>query len=155
MHVEIERKFLLKQPIPSSLLTNGTLYIQGYLCKNSEKTIRVRIAGEKAYLTIKGKTVGCSKSEYEYEIPVAEAEELLLLCEDKLIRKTRHVIPYASHRWDVDVFHEENDGLILAEIELASENERFELPAWAGEEVTQDFRYYNSYLSEHPYRLWM
>jgi len=150
MAIEIERKFLLKENILPSF-ENGTLYVQGYLDENPEKTIRVRIAGAKAFLTIKGKTTRYSKSEYEYEIPVKDAEELLLLCKNAPIRKTRYLIYYGSHRWDVDVFHEQNDGLILAEIELESENEPFDMPPWIGKEVTHDFRYYNAYLSGHPF----
>jgi len=153
MAIEIERKFLLKEnTLPS--LENGTLYVQGYLDESAEKTIRVRIAGTKAFLTIKGKTTGYTKSEYEYEISVKDAEELLLLCSNEPIRKTRYLIYYGSHRWDVDVFHEQNEGLVLAEIELESESETFEIPPWIGKEVTQDFRYYNAYLSGHSYRSW-
>ena len=151
MAVEIERKFLLKEnAFPP--FENGTLYVQGYLDENLERTIRVRIAGTKAFLTIKGKTTGCSKSEYEYKIPVKDAQELLLLCKNTPIRKTRYHIYYGAHRWDVDVFHEQNDGLILAEIELESENEPFDRPPWIGEEVTHDFKYYNAYLSGNPFR---
>ena len=153
MAIEIERKFLLKENILPPL-ENGTLYVQGYLDESAERTIRVRIAGVKAFLTIKGKTTGYTKSEYEYEIPVSDAEELMLLCEHAPIRKTRYIIYYGSHRWDLDVFHEQNEGLILAEIELESESETFDSPPWIDKEVTQDFRYYNAYLSGNPYRLW-
>ena len=153
MALEIERKFLVnKELIPS--LSGGKLLMQAYLCKTPERTVRIRIADKKAFLTIKGKTIGCSCKEFEYEIPVVDAEQLLLLCEDQPIRKTRHEIPCGSHIWEIDIFHAQNEGLILAEIELSAENEEFTIPNWITREVTSNFRYYNSYLSANPFQAW-
>lgn len=149
MGLEIERRFLVKKSI-LPLLTNGTEYKQGYLNTDPERTIRIRTAGEKAFLTIKGKTVNSSKLEFEYEIPQEDALQLLKLCENNLIEKTRYRIKYAQKTWEVDVFHNENDGLIIAEIELSSENENFELPPWIDKEITNDWRYYNSNLAKAP-----
>lgn len=153
MIIEIERKFLLK-PDAVPTLTNGVLFVQGYLDKSAEKTIRVRIAEKEAFITIKGKTESFSRKEFEYEIPITDAEELLLLCPDFIIRKTRYNISVGKHVWGIDVFHAENEGLILAEIELESEDETFERPDWIGKEVTDDFRYFNSYLSKNPFKNW-
>ncbi|MDR1699858.1 MAG: CYTH domain-containing protein [Lachnoclostridium sp.] len=153
MATEIERKFLLAgNALPP--FEGGTLYEQGYLSENVERTVRIRIAGEKAYITIKGKTTGYARLEFEYEIPAGDARELMKLCEHAPISKTRYVVYYASHRWEVDVFHGQNEGLVLAELELTSENEPFDMPPWIGEEVTRDFRYANAYLAAHPYRSW-
>jgi adenylate cyclase len=154
MAIEIERKFLLKQSIPSSIKEMGIFYMQGYLNETPERTLRIRTAGEKAYLTIKGKMEGLTRLEFEYEIPLNDAKQLLLLCIHPPIEKTRYKIKQGSHTWEVDVFHGENEGLVLAEIELQSESEKFEIPDWIGDEVTSDFRFYNSYLSAHPYKTW-
>ncbi|QIF06236.1 CYTH domain-containing protein [Roseimicrobium sp. ORNL1] len=153
MGQEIERKFLV---VGDSWRegAEGTLYRQGYLAKDKERTVRVRVAGTKAYLTIKGCTKGTSRAEYEYEIPLLDAEELLDLCEGPLVEKTRHKIPHAGHTWEVDVFHGDNEGLIMAEVELKSEDEQVEMPGWAGKEVSDDSRYYNSSLSKKPYKTW-
>ena len=129
---------------------------QGYLSSVPERTVRVRIKGEKGYLTIKGLTneTGMSRFEWEQEIPVDEAKKLLLLCEKGVIDKTRFEVNVGNHIFEVDEFHGENQGLIIAEIELDSETETFEKPNWLGAEVTNDKRYYNSYLSNHPYKNW-
>ena len=152
MGVEIERKFLVREDFHPDAA--GTPIAQGYLSRDPARTVRVRIAGERAYLTIKGKNVGAARAEFEYEIPAADAEELLALCDEPLVEKTRYVENYAGHVWEVDVFHGANEGLIVAEIELTSETEMFALPAWAGADVTGLKRYYNAALIAHPYRLW-
>lgn len=153
MGQEIERKFLVVGDDWREG-AGGTLYRQGYLAKDKERTVRVRVAGTKAYLTIKGCTKGTSRAEYEYEIPLQDAEELLDLCEGPLVEKTRHKIPHAGHIWEVDVFHGDNVGLIMAEVELKSEDEHVEMPGWVGKEVSGDARYYNSSLSKKPYKTW-
>jgi adenylate cyclase len=154
MGVEIERKFL-----PASDAWRGqgtpTLMRQGYLAADPVRTVRVRIEGERAVLTIKGKSEGASRGEWEYPIPVADAEELLgQLCEGPLVEKVRHRIPQAQHVWEVDEFLGRNAGLVVAEIELGSEDEAFDRPDWLGREVTGDVRYYNSQLMRKPYLDW-
>jgi len=145
MGIEIERKYLVKDGWKPS--SNGNQIIQGYLTTDDEKTIRVRIKGGCAFLTIKGKTVGISRSEFEYEIPVMDAKELLKLCGKQIIEKVRYEIEHLDVVIEVDVFKEKHDGLILAEIELESENQIIELPDWIGEEVSMDSKYYNSNLA--------
>ena len=153
MAIEIERKFLLKNDSWRAGAT-GEVYCQGY-CRNDSATIRVRIAGEMAFLTIKGQTQGCSRREFEYVIPVPDAEELLeLICAKPYIRKTRYLVPHDGRTWEIDVFDGDNAGLIVAEIELSDENETFELPPWIGHEVTGDQRYYNSSLAINPFKNW-
>lgn len=156
MGVEIERKFLVKGDF-SEGLERADRIVQGYLCTAPDKTIRIRIREGKAFLTIKDKAKNDSiaRSEFEYEIPVSDAEALLSLCESGVIEKVRHLVPYQGHVWEVDVFHGCNEGLILAEIELTGEDEAFELPAWVGDEVTGDKLYYNSMLSQYPYANWL
>ena len=153
---EIERKFLLNSTefIQESSLQNRI--VQGYLNSDPSRTVRVRIKGEKGFLTIKGKgnASGTTRFEWEKEIAVAEAELLLQLCEKGIIDKIRYEIPVGKHTFEVDVFSGENQGLIIAEVELSSENEFFEKPHWLGMEVTGDKRYYNSYLSENPFATW-
>ncbi len=154
--IEIERKFLVVSEVFKNNVLRKNFIAQGYLNAAPERTVRVRIKGEKGFLTIKGKSneTGISRFEWEKEIPIAEARELLLLCEKNSIEKTRYEIQVASHIFEVDVFHGENEGLIIAEIELESESAHFEKPLWLGQEVTQDPRYYNSYLSKHPFKSW-
>lgn len=154
--VEIERKFLVTSNAFKSDALRKNHIAQGYLNSAHERVVRVRIKGEKGFLTIKGKTneAGMSRFEWEKEIPVAEAKELLLLCEKGVIEKTRYEIQVGLHLFEVDEFYGENEGLIMAEVELQSESEVFEKPIWLGEEVTQDNRYYNSYLSQHPFKSW-
>ncbi|MFA6903797.1 MAG: CYTH domain-containing protein [Gallionellaceae bacterium] len=152
MATEIERKFLVKGDAWRK--GEATLYRQGYLNRDKERTVRVRVAGDKAYLTIKGISTGAVRAEFEYEIPVADAEQLLLLCDGPLIEKTRFLFPWAGMMWEVDEFHGENNGLVVAEIELQSADQPFDKPSWVGNEVTDDKRYYNSSLAVHPYSSW-
>lgn len=154
MGVEIERKFLVKGD-DWRTLGEPVLLRQGYLSSHAERTVRVRIEGERAVLTIKSKNVGAARGEWEYPIPVAEAAELLdRLCERPLIEKYRRRIPYAGFVWEVDEFLGENAGLVVAEIELPAEDAAFDKPDWAGEEVTHDLRYLNSRLIKQPYSTW-
>ena len=153
---EIERKFLVESTdfIKESNVNNRI--VQGYLNSNPERTVRVRIKGNNGFLTIKGKgnESGTSRFEWEKEITLFEAEALLQLCESGIIDKIRYEIPIGKHTFEVDVFSGENQGLIIAEVELSTENEQFEQPNWLGKEVTGDKKYYNSYLSEHPFCTW-
>lgn len=154
MGVEIERKFLLAGD-GWRALGEPVLLRQGYLSSDPERVVRVRIEGAQAMLTIKGRNVGATRGEWEYPIPLADAGELLdKLCEQPLIEKLRRRIAFAGHTWEVDEFLGANAGLALAEIELASEHQHFAKPAWIGEEVTGDARYYNSNLIGLPYSRW-
>ena len=154
MATEIERKFLVKGNEWRSLAT-GTLYRQGYLSRKKGCSVRVRLVGNQGYLTIKGLTQGCSRAEYEYPIPGEDAQEMLAnLCETPLIEKTRYKIEHAGLIWEVDEFAGENQGLIIAEVELTDENQSIELPDWIGKEVSEDPRYYNANLVQHPYSQW-
>lgn len=154
MAIEIERKFLVRNDDwrPGAI---GTSYRQGYLTIDPERTVRVRIAGDQGFLTIKGKTEGMSRSEFEYPIPLDDAAQLLdTLCLKPLIEKVRYCVTYAKQLWEIDEFAGDNAGLILAEVELETSDQQVELPPWAGEEVTSDARYYNASLSQTPYRDW-
>lgn len=154
MGVEIERKFLVDGDAWRTL-GEATLLRQGYLSADPARTVRVRIDGARAFLTIKGKSVGASRGEWEYPIPVSEAAELLDgLCQQPLVEKVRRRIAIGPHTWEVDEFLGANAGLVVAEIELASENEAFEKPVWIGREVTGETRYFNSNLIRHPYSQW-
>lgn len=149
---EIERKFLVRGEAWRALGV-GVRYVQGYLC--DRPTVRVRLAGEKAYLTIKGPYSQSGRAEFEYAIPVADAEEMLnTLCHRPLIEKVRYRIPFDDVTWEVDEFGGENQGLILAEVELSSPTQPIVIPDWIGLEVTQDARYYNSNLVTYPYSQW-
>ncbi|MEN8816052.1 MAG: CYTH domain-containing protein [Nonlabens sp.] len=152
---EIERKFLLKT---TDFLKDeaGKRITQGYVSTDPERTVRVRVKGDQGFLTIKGKSndSGLSRYEWEKEITTQEAEELLQLCLPGVIDKTRYEVKIGQHIWEIDIFHRENNGLTLAEIELQSEEEVFSLPDWIGKEVTGDKRYYNSYISEKPFCKW-
>jgi CYTH domain-containing protein len=154
--IEIERKFLVLNTDFIALATAKNRIVQGYLNSNPERTVRVRIKGNKGFLTIKGKgnESGTTRLEWETEIPLDEAEKLISLCEKGIIDKTRYEILSGKHTYEVDVFEGENAGLLMAEIELDSENEAFEKPNWLGQEVTGDNRYYNAYLSNTPFRSW-
>lgn len=154
--LEIERKFLVTSDAYKKEAFSKKRIIQGYLSSNPERTVRVRIKEDKAYLTIKGNSnaTGMSRFEWEKEIAVDEAKNLLLLCEKGVIDKTRFEVKIGNHTYEVDEFYGENEGLEMAEIELESETETFEKPNWLGEEVTNDNRYYNSYLSKSPYKAW-
>jgi len=155
MGTEIERKFLVQNDNWRAL-GQGKLYRQGYLTTNPDCTVRVRIAGDQGYLTIKGATTGISRAEYEYGIPLEDAAQLLdTLCQPPLIEKTRYRIPAAKGLvWEVDEFAGENQGLIIAEIELPNAEQSVELPDWIGPEVSNDPRYFNSNLSKHPFSHW-
>lgn len=154
MGIEIERKFLVKGDAWRSLAP-GVLYRQGYLVAEKRRSVRVRIAGERACLTIKGQAIGLARAEFEYEIPVTDAEILLdTLCDRPLIEKLRYSIPDHHLVWEVDEFLGENQGLIVAEVELTEAGESLILPDWIGAEVSTDPRYFNSNLAQHPYRLW-
>lgn len=155
MGVEIERKFLVKDDSWRSAVESRTRLIQGYLADGDKATVRVRVTDETAYLTIKGPTAGVTRSEYEYPLPVADAQAMLReLAVYPAIDKTRYRVRAGAHLWELDVFAGENTGLVLAELELGSEQEAFERPAWAGEEVSGDPRYYNVNLARNPYRHW-
>lgn len=153
---EIERKFLVTSTDFISESTTQFRIVQGYLNSNPERTVRIRIKGNRGYITIKGKgnESGMSRFEWEKEISVIEAEALLALCEKGVIDKTRYEVPMGNQTYEVDVFTGENEGLTMAEIELQSENESFEKPNWLGKEVTSDERYYNAYLSNNPFKSW-
>lgn len=154
MATEIERKFLVKGD-EWRKLGKGTVYRQGYLSTVKERVVRVRTIDDKGYLTIKGITTGATRLEFEYEIPVEDANQMLdELCERPLIEKTRYVVEYGGLTWEIDEFAGENQGLILAEVELSSEDQQIELPDWIGEEVTGDPRYFNSNLIKHPFTRW-
>lgn len=154
MGKEIERKYLVKGT-EWKKLAKGTSYRQGYLSTVKERTVRVRTIDDKGYLTIKGITVGATRVEYEYEIPAVEADDMLSnLCEKPLIEKNRYKINFSGLVWEVDEFFGDNDGLIVAEVELTSEDQKIDLPAWVGEEVTSDVRYFNSNLTKNPFKNW-
>ena len=155
MPQEIERKFLVKDGYKQFAFTSLRI-MQGYLSSVPERIVRVRIKGEKGYITIKGVSSlsGLSRYEWEKEIPVDEARELLTMCEPGIIDKTRFLVQVGSFTFEVDEFYGENEGLVIAEIELSSEEELFDKPSWLGEEVTGDRRYYNSMLAKIPFKLW-
>ena len=154
--IEIERKFLVtSNNFKKEAITQNRI-AQGYLSSVPGRTVRIRIKGNKGFITIKGVSSesGMSRFEWEKEIPIDEAKALLQLCEKGVIDKTRFEVKMGNHIFEIDEFYGENEGLIIAEIELKSETETFEKPIWLGEEVTQDKRYYNSYLSKNPYKKW-
>ena len=155
MGKETERKFLVKGDFKPSV-SKQTRIVQGYISSVPERTVRVRIKGDKGYITIKGigNASGASRFEWEKEVPVNEIEELLKISEPGVIDKTRYLVKAGPHTFEVDEFHGDNQGLVLAEIELGSETEAFEKPAWLGEEVTGDTRYYNSMLMKNPFTRW-
>ena len=156
MATEIERKFLLRGEAWRQCADQGTHYIQGYLANNQRCSVRVRIAGADARLNIKSATLGVSRREFEYPIALADAEEILhQLCEGPFIDKTRYCIDHQGHRWEVDVFAGDNQGLVVAEIELRTTDEVFAKPNWLGDEVSDDPRYYNVCLIDHPYKDWV
>ena len=156
MAQEIERKFLVKDESFKQMAFNSSRIKQGYICSMRGRTVRVRIRDEKGYLTIKGPSdhAGMSRYEWEKEIPLNEAEELMKLCEPGQIDKTRYLVKVGAHVFEVDVFYGENEGLTMAEVELGSEDESYERPPFLGEEVTGDVRYFNSFLMKKPYSKW-
>ena len=157
MSLEIERKFLIKNLDFKTESFEKKYIKQGYLNADKNRTVRIRIADEKAFITIKGKSnkAGTTRFEWEKEIPFSEAEELLLLCEPCIIEKHRYLIKKGTHTFEVDVFLGDNLGLLVAEIELNSENETFEKPTWLGNEVTGELKYYNSSISKLPFKNWL
>ena len=154
MAIEIERKFLVKN-IPRHEIQYSHKIRQGYIAKNKDRVIRIRQKENDYFITIKGNKIGISRFEFEYPIPKVDAEILLEnFCQDDLIEKTRHYIKNKGHTWELDVFHGNNEGLIIAEIELESEDQVFHIPSWTDSEVTDQEKYYNMNLVENPYSMW-
>ncbi|MCG7990803.1 MAG: CYTH domain-containing protein [Candidatus Thiodiazotropha lotti] len=155
MALEIERKFLVINGKWKDSVVSEAVIKQGYLATTDHATVRVRVDGDEANINIKGRTVGISRREYEYPIPLEEAEELLdHLVSGAAIDKVRYKVRCGDHIWDLDLFHGANQGLVMAEVELSRVDERFVMPEWAGEEVSGDTRYYNANLVKHPFREW-
>ena len=156
MALEIERKFLVTGDSYKALAFRSDRIAQGYICREGGNSARVRVRGDKGYITIKGpsRDGGLSRYEWEKEIPVNEARELLKICNDAIIDKVRHLVEYGGHTFEVDEFFGDNEGLTVAEVELGDANEEFEKPDFIGEEVTGDKRYYNSRLTRFPYKSW-
>ena len=156
MSQEIERKFLVEDDSYRMMASSSNRIAQGYICRTSGRTVRVRIRGDKGFLTIKGPSAdgGLSRYEWEHEIPVQEAEELMLLCDGGIIDKVRYMGPIGHHTFEVDEFTGDNEGLVVAEVELESVDEDFDRPSFLGQEVTGDRRYYNSCLVSHPFKDW-
>jgi len=155
MATEIERKFLVKDNSWRDLSTNSKQIIQGYLANTDRGSVRIRIAGKDASLNIKGMTLGVTRSEYDYAIPADDARAMLKnLCMQPLIEKTRYYVKHGGHTWEIDAFAGANAGLVVAELELQAHDESFEHPPWLGKEVSDDPRYYNVCLIEHPYSSW-
>lgn len=155
MAVEIEKKFLVTGDGWRASAGSGIRYRQGYMTETGPASVRVRIGGIHAHLNIKSATLDQQRLEYEYEIPVADAEEMLeRLCLKPLVEKTRYEVAYGDHVWEVDVFESDNQGLVVAELELRARDEPFERPPWVGDEVSDDPRYYNVCLVQHPYKNW-
>ncbi len=154
-NIEIERKFRVKGDF-MPFASKSYAIKQGYLCSDKKRTVRIRIKGDKGFITIKGAAneKGFSRFEWEKEIEASDAEQLLLLCDEGIIDKIRYEVPYDGKIFEIDVFRGVNEGLALAELELESESEAFSSPDWLGEEVTTDVRFYNSYISKHPYSTW-
>lgn len=156
MAYEIERKFLVKNTDFIKKASSKEYIVQAFLNLNPERTVRIRIKDDKAFLTVKGisNKEGTTRREWEYPIPVSDAKEMLKICEQGVIEKWRYLVSVGNHTYEVDVFEGENNGLIVAEVELDSEDDSFDKSNWLGEEVTGDKRYYNSSLSQHPYSKW-
>ena len=155
MGIEIERKFLVTNDSWRQTASAGIPIKQGYLVGGKEASVRVRLQGDKANLNIKSATLGVRRQEFEYAIPMTEAEiNLTTLCQRPIIEKTRFLVSYANKQWEIDVFEGDNAGLIVAELELHDETEQYERPPWLGEEVSNDPRYYNTCLCQHPYKDW-
>ncbi|MFT7724346.1 MAG: CYTH domain-containing protein [Roseateles sp.] len=155
MGIEIERKFLVRGDGWRQPAEAQTRFSQGYLSRDPARTVRVRVAGERAFLTIKGATTGATRAEFEYAVPLADARQLLALCDGPVVEKIRHrCVAGGGLAWEIDEFLGANAGLVVAEIELASEDQPFARPAWLGEEVTGDARYVNANLAAHPFTGW-
>jgi adenylate cyclase len=153
--LEIERKYLVLDDSWRAQAEDSITMRQAYMQGSELSSVRVRLSGDKAHLNIKSATLGVSRLEFDYEIPIDDANEMLdKICEQPVIEKTRYHVPYKGHLWEVDVFNGENEGLVVAEIELKAEDEQFEMPSWVGKEVSDDPRYYNVCLVKNPYRLW-
>ena len=153
--LEIERKFLVASDDWRALAETPPRRIaQGYLFSDPEKSVRIRLAGDDATLTIKGSRSGITRLEFQYPVPAAHAARLLELCGRPLIDKTRHIVRHAGMKWEIDVFHAENEGLVVAEVELEREDQPLDIPPWAGREVSDDPRYYNSQLAVRPFTTW-
>ena len=155
MNYEIERKFLVKGEFKSKAFTHWRI-VQGYLSSVPDRVVRIRIKGDLAYMTVKSTVSGGGLTRYEWEkeIDVADAEDMLKFCEKEIIEKTRYLVQVGAHVFEVDEFYGSNEGLFVAEVELHSEDEEFEKPEWLGKEVTHDIRYYNSMLVKNPYKKW-
>ena len=153
MAVEIERKFLVVSDDWKSSVVDSKVCRQGYMVTEPKRSVRVRVIGDQGFLTVKGATDGISRMEFEYEIDLADANYMLMLC-DQLVEKTRHFIEHDGLTWELDEFEGMNAGLVMAEVELESENQQIDKPVWAGEEVSGDERYFNGYLSKRPYTQW-
>lgn len=155
MATEIERKFLVTSDAFKAQASQSKTYRQGYMVGGDAASVRVRISGEDAKLNIKSATLGVTRSEYEYDLPMADAQEMLdHLCAKPLVEKVRYYVPIGEHTWEVDVFAGDNAGLVVAEVELDAVDQVFVTPEWIGEEVSDDPRYYNSNLGKHPYKDW-
>lgn len=156
MSQEIERKFLVKDSSYKDMAVSSSRIIQGYICSERGRTVRVRIRDNKGFLTIKGASAdnGLSRYEWEHEIPVDEARELMKLCQPGMIDKTRYLVKFGKHIFEVDEFYGENEGLVVVEVELATVDEKHEVPPFLGEEVTGQVKYYNSFLMKCPFKTW-
>ena len=154
MSIEIERKFLVKHDDWKAGVQDSVDCRQGYIVSDVRKTVRIRILGRQGFLTVKGATSGISRMEFEYEIDLPDAQYMLMLCDHHVVEKTRHYVSHSGFIWEVDEFHGLNAGLVMAEVELESEEQNVEPPEWIGEEVSGDERYFNGYLSKHPYSTW-
>ena len=156
MSQEIERKFLVKDSSYKNMAVSSSRITQGYICSDRGRTVRVRIRNEKGYLTIKGPSAdnGLSRYEWEHEIPIDEALELMKLCLPGMIDKTRYLVEFGKHVFEVDEFYGDNEGLVVAEVELGSVDEKYEVPSFLGEEVTGQVKYYNSFLMKYPFKNW-
>ena len=154
MAKEIERKFLIDISGVESI-GSGSRIKQGYISTTDNTAVRIRVSGTVAYLTLKGENQGATRPEFEYEIPIEDANEIIKeLCSGPVIDKTRYLVEYGSHTWEIDVFHGDNDGLIVAEVELESETEEVDLPKWVINEVTGEVKYYNISLLDNPFNKW-
>tara|TARA_B100001250_G_scaffold388006_1_gene385907 strand:- start:335 stop:799 length:465 start_codon:yes stop_codon:yes gene_type:complete len=154
MAIEIERKYLVKSP-PLHLAEKRLHIKQGYIVNDQKQVVRIREKGDEYFLTIKGNQIGISRLEYDFPISKKDANELISnFCRDTIIEKTRHYLRFKDHIWEIDEFHKKNQGLVVAEIELNSENENFELPSWVEKEVTSEKKYYNMNLATNPYNNW-
>ena len=154
MGLEIERKFLIKDDSWEKDVKEGISIKQGYLNSTAERTVRIRIYGDNGFLTVKGRNKSLTRKEFEYQIPLKDAFDMLDICEKPIIEKTRFLLSKNNSTWEIDVFEGKNEGLIVAEIELTSEKESFDSPSWLGEEVSLDSKYYNSSLITNPYSNW-